>query len=144
MQRSKWTKVTLRMQQKQVAAGTGPVALLYTDNVSDHLLSMGLGAYRIHLEGENGEPPRTEWYHRLLGDPGYAPLMTTLNVSSGVLVAPENTYCWSFLLGAFYEALPPGKYSLYLEVEDPATGSARAWLRTNSEEFTVAQATTTK
>ena len=131
--RSKWTEVTLRMQ---VPIGTEPVALLYTDNVSEQLLQMKLRGFRIHLTGEHGEPPKTEWYHRVLGDSGYSPLVDA-NASAAEMVMPGNYCRWEFRLNGFYLALLPGKYSLYFELEDPALGSAGEWLTTNTEEFEV-------
>ena len=104
--RSETMEVTLRMKQKQVAAGSEPVALLYTDNVSDNVLMIAINSYRIHLEGEKGEPPKTEWYHGVLGDPGYALLTMTVNASTGIMVAPENSYRWDFRLNSFCKALP--------------------------------------
>jgi hypothetical protein len=125
--------VTLRMQKKEFSSVKDAEALLYADNLSDHVLMMRFDTFRIHLEGEKGEPERTERYHSLLGDPGYPPLMVTLNVSTAEMVLPGQYYTQSFPLRSYFVSLPPGHYSMYMEVPD-ADG---VWLRTNTEEFTV-------
>jgi hypothetical protein len=128
--------VTLRMQKKQPSSVKDAEALLYADNLSDRVLMMRFETFRIHLNGENGEPERTFWYHSLLGDPGYAPLTTTLNVSEATMVLPGRYYSQSFPLRSYYVSLPSGHYSMYMEVPDPDG----VWLRTNVEEFLVVAA----
>jgi hypothetical protein len=98
------------------------------------MVSMSLRNYRIHLKGEKGEPAKTEWFHQVLGDPGYVPLAGS-RVESAEMVMPGNAYRREYGMNAFFLALPAGKYSLFLEIQDPTMESAGEWLTTNTVEF---------
>jgi hypothetical protein len=133
--RSETMEVTLRMEHRQYENGTAPMAYVYTDNLTKDAVYISLRGIRVHLTGPSGEPPRTEWYQRLLVDPGHAALETTLSAPPQ-LVAAGGTFRWGFPLNAYYGTLPPAKYTLSIELTD-ASGK---WLETNTEEFVVVDA----
>jgi hypothetical protein len=86
--------------------------------------------YRLRVKGEMGEPPKTLWHRRLLGEPGLEPLEITVPAFPRDIL-PGKSVDRTFLLRAFYDLSVPGKYSVYLEARD----KSGAWLRTNTVTF---------
>ncbi len=77
-----------------------------------------------------GEPPKTLWHRRLLGEPGLEPLEETVPAFPRDIL-PGRSADRTFLLSAFYDLGIPGKYTIYLEVRE----ESGTWLRTNTATF---------
>jgi hypothetical protein len=142
--------VSIALDQYQVPKGQRPLVLLRIKNIGDRSICVSLGLspyrYQVHVSGQEGEPPQTEYQRHLHGDfrPGDGPdLPITVNACTQIAPPMLNfegmSVVFKFDLAAYYDLGAPGKYSVYLEVYDPAgsrdgTGS---WLRTNTADFEV-------
>ncbi len=71
--------------------------------------------YRVHLEGEKGEPPKTSFHRRLRGEfqPGERDLAYGGVIDS---ISPGASEVSKFDLASFYDLKDPGKYAVYIEV----------------------------
>ena len=132
---------SIALGQDQVVVGQKPLLILTVKNMTREAVSLRTGAdsYRVHVEGEKGESPLTEYHRHLHGDfhPGDGP-----NLSSGSSVAieiePGASQTIKFDLAAYYDLSTPGKYSVYLEILDAAPPThvrTWRWLRTNTAQF---------
>jgi hypothetical protein len=118
-------EVRIAMEEQQVTLGQSPIVVLTVWNITDRVVYWYTSGYRIHLEGKNGEPPNTTYYHRFLGDPGFSPLNSTNNAEPGSLLlypvdmgANSNSADRKLTLSQFYNLDAIGPYSVYLEVLD--------------------------
>jgi hypothetical protein len=64
------------MEKELVAIGQSPVAILTVKNLSKHEAVIHGTMYRVHAEGETGEPPTTQVQRQITGRlrPGEAAL----------------------------------------------------------------------
>ena len=87
--------------------------------------------YRVHIEAEKGEPPKTSYHRRIRGEllPGETGLAAGGAVDS---IPPNGSDIRRYDLSAFYDLKVPGKYAVYIEVRDESSNS---WLRTNTTQF---------
>jgi hypothetical protein len=135
--------VSVAFEHNHFVVGQTPFAILTVKNMTDEVVSLrtGVDSFRIHVTGEKGEPPQTEFHRHLHGDfrPGDGP-----NLSSGSGVAkemePGASQTMKFDLAAYYDLSTPGKYSVYIEVLDaapPTQVRKWSWLRTNTAHFEI-------
>jgi hypothetical protein len=131
--------VTLGMEKEQVAKGQSAWVTLTVRNLSDHEVPLHDWMYRLHVEGQKGEPPTTQVQRQSTGRlrPGEAPLRADEYVVP--IISPGKSYTHRFLLAYFYDLSVPGRYTAYLEVMDPSTQklSTQKWVRTNTVQFTM-------
>jgi hypothetical protein len=130
--------VSLSMEKEQVAKGPSPWAILTVRNLSNHELPIHDWMYRLHVEGEKGEPPTTQVQRQITGrlQPGEAALRGDEYVVWEI--SPGKSDIRKVQLGYLYDLSAPGKYTVYAEVMDPSTqkSSTPKWLRTNTVQFT--------
>ncbi len=114
-------EVRIAMEKEQVPPGQSPTVVLTVWNTTDHPIYWQATDYRVHVQGINGEPPKTLWYRRFLCEPGLPCLTTTLNVGPTKLWpkgSPGDSIENKFVLSAFYNLNAPGQYSVFLEIPD--------------------------
>jgi hypothetical protein len=116
--------------------GQKPLVVLTIKNVGSReiCLSTASSVYRVHVEREDGEAPKTEYHRHLHGEyrPGDRPTL----IDGPVIcrpVAPGSSYSQRFDPATFYDLSVSGKYTVYLEVRD----DSGAWLRTNTAQFEI-------
>ena len=133
--------ISLAMEKSHVLTGQKSMADLVITNINnvDTCSLVSNSVYRVHIERDGVEPPKTESHRHLLGDyrPGDGPQLPDGPTVCGV--PAQSPYVREFDLGAYYDLSIPGKYSVYLEVVDrydPATKAAH-WLRTNTAPFEI-------
>ncbi len=124
--------VSVAMENNRLSVGQEVKAILTMNNIGSRVaIETGdTRNYRLHVEGETGEPPKTLWHRRLLGEPGLEPLEETVPAFPRDIL-PGRSADRTFLLSAFYDLGIPGKYTIYLEVRE----ESGAWLRTNTATF---------
>jgi hypothetical protein len=132
--------ISLKMKEQQVPIGQSPWAILSVKNLTDESIIIHNYMYRVHVEGDKGEPPTTLVQRAMTGryKPGDEPLRADENAAW--YIAPETSDENKIQLAYLYDLSAPGEYSVYAEVMDP---SSQKWLRTNTVKFTV-QAPTRK
>ena len=136
--------VNIKMKQESVPADQHPWVLLTSKNISKHNLFPGFcHDSRVHLEGEKGEPPLTYRHRQLRREPGVPALAAggppnfPLNIPGEKPyegIPPGGVDVEIFDLTVLYN-LAPGKYTVYLDVQD----QAGVWLRTNTVHFEIQQ-----
>jgi len=134
---------SISMRQEVYPAGQKPWVTLITKNTSRRAVDVrpnGL-AWRMHVEGEKGEPNRTLYHRQLRGEPGLpaldggGPSRFPLNLPGEKPyegIPPGESDVRQFDLTVFYD-LTPGQYTAYMEVQD-TTG---VWMRTNTVHFEI-------
>ena len=132
--RSASITVSVVMQNSRLSVGQEAKTILTMMNIGNHVVieTGDPSNYRLHIEGEAGEPPKTLWHRRLLGEPGLAPLEVTVPAFPRDIL-PGRSVDRTFLLSAFYVLSTPGKYKAYLDVRDESD----VWLRTNITTFEI-------
>jgi hypothetical protein len=134
--------ITLSLQKQEFATGERPLAVLTVKNISDRTVSSLRGDtsdFRVKVEWEKGEAPKTSYHRRIRGEryPGeLRPGETPLPLGSAVLIPipPGGTEIKEVDLAAFYELTNPGEYTAYVEVWDRVS---KTRLRTNTVQFTM-------
>ncbi len=134
--------VSIKMKQDSVPAGQHPLVLLTMKNISKHnLFPKFFSDYRLHVEGESGEPPLTYRHRQLRREPGLPQLDGGGPPSYPVNEPGKKTYegippdgmdVENIDLTVLYD-LVPGQYTVYLDVRD----QAGVWLRTNTVHFEI-------
>jgi hypothetical protein len=126
--------VSIAMAANRVPVGQEVRAIMTMTNIGGGIAveTGDPSNYRLHVQGPGGEPPKTLWHRRLLGEPGLEPLEMTLPAFPRDIF-PGRDVERTFLLTFFYDLRVPGKYTIYMEVRD---GSG-AWLRTNTATFEI-------
>ena len=136
--------VSIKMKQESVSADQHPWVLLTSKNISKHhLFPSFCHDSRVHLEGEKGEPPLTYRHRQLRREPGVPALAAGGPPNFPLNIPGEKPYEGIPPGGADVEILDltvlynltPGKYTVYLEVQD----KAGVWLRTNTVHFEIQQ-----
>ncbi|HWO33343.1 MAG TPA: hypothetical protein VNO32_31480 [Candidatus Acidoferrum sp.] len=131
--------VKLSIDKEQVAIGQSPWAILIVRNLSNHEMPIHGWMYRVHVEGEKGEPPTTQVQRQMTGRlrPGEAALRG--DEFEVPIISPGKSYIHKFKLDYLYALSVPGEYTVYVEVMDPSTqkSSTQKWLRTNTVQFTM-------
>jgi hypothetical protein len=130
------------LQKSSYTVGEKPIAVLAIKNISSEPIWFSNNRHleRIHIMRKDGEPPKTELHHHIIGDfrPGDGPVLDSGPVA-GRSIAPGSVDSQSYDLTYFYDLSKPGNYSVYLELYDPAgpkDGSGQ-WLRTNTAKFEI-------
>jgi hypothetical protein len=140
--------VHLALSKNHSPAGESPRLLVTVKNLGEVkiCLTTSLGIYRVHVEGKDGEPPMTEWNRHRHGDwrPGDGPDLMEGPVVCNDIAPPMEGYpgmseTLTFDLGMFYDLSVPGRYSVYMEIVDPASppNGEVIWARTNTVQFEV-------
>ena len=134
--------VSIALEKDHVLLGKKPRVVVTIKNISQQEIcfSTSSSLYRVHVEGEGGEPPKTEMHRHSQGDfrPGDGP-----DLDEGPVVcsdiAPGASGRRIYDLATFYDLSVPGKYTVYLEIRDEPKGPAGpgVWLRTNTAQFEV-------
>jgi hypothetical protein len=129
--------ITLSLQKQEFAVGERPLAVFTAKNISDRTVLSLRGDqldFRVKVEGEKGEAPKTPYHHRIRGE--VYPPETALPVGSAVLIPipPGGTEIKEVDLAVFYELTDPGEYTAYIEVGDRVS---KTRLRTNTVRFTM-------
>jgi hypothetical protein len=134
--------VSIAMKRDRVLVGQKPLVILTAKNISKHnLFPTFYSDYRLHVNGEKGEPPLTYYHRQLRREPGVpalaggGPPRFPLNIEGekpyeGI---PSGGSEVENLDLTFLYNLIPGQYTVYLEVQD----KAGAWLRTNTVRFEI-------
>jgi hypothetical protein len=134
---------SIALEKDRIPVGEKPKVILLIYNIShSSYFSHSSHFYRVHVEGMDGEPAKTELYRHMLGDfrPGDGPELME-GPDAGLNIAPRSLGRLTFDLGAFYDLSAPGKYSVYLEYLDSPNGPSKpgVWQRTNTMQFEVIQ-----
>jgi hypothetical protein len=134
--------VSIKMKQGDVPSGQKPLLILTTKNISKQNLFPSLSSdWRLHVEGEKGEPPRTYYHRQVRHEPGLpalddgGPARYPLNIEGEKPyegIPPGESDVMQFDLTVYYDLIP-GQYTVYLEVQD----KAGVWLRTNTVHFEI-------
>jgi hypothetical protein len=133
--------IHISLQKSSYAIGEKPKVVMSIRNISSSQICLPVDTsfMRIHLTSKDGEPPKTEFYRRLLKDfrPGNGPVLMT--GPSCRPIASGSSDLQKVDLAAFYNLRVPGNYSVYLEIYDPAGSRDRSgrWLRTNTAKFEI-------
>jgi hypothetical protein len=127
--------VGLKMKEQEVPIGQSPWAILSVKNLTDEEIEIHNYMYRVHVEGEKGEPPTTLVQRQMTGrlkrgDPAGADWTEHVLWS----IAPDRSDDLKFQLDYLYDLSAPGEYTVYAEVMDPYR---QKWLRTNTAHFKV-------
>lgn len=117
--------VSITLRNNHVTVGEKLIGDLTVKNISDQNLCVSTRGALVHIEGKDGEPPKTEYYRHLLGDfrPGDGPEQTS-GLYACQSVAPRiGTFdgmstTFHFDLNAYYNLSVPGEYSVYIEFPD--------------------------
>jgi hypothetical protein len=134
--------VSIAMENSLVLMGKKPVAILTIKNISHQVVGFSPASdlCRVHVEGKDGEPARTEWNRHLRGDyrPGDGPYLVDGPVVT-TEVAPGSSDFRKYDLSDYYDLSVPGKYSIYIEFYDPLgpPDLSGLWLRTRTEHFEI-------
>jgi len=134
--------VSIALERDHVPVGKKPQVVLTIRNISKQEIcfSTASNLYRIHVDGEGGEPPKTEMHRHSLGDfrPGDGPALDDGPVVCSD-IAPGASAFRIHDLSAYYDLSVPGKYTVYLEILDEPQGPSGpgVWLRTNTAQFEV-------
>ena len=107
------------MESDRVPVGQEPRAILTVKNIGSQNWMGGMNQenYRVHIEGESGEPTKRNIE---VTSPGFYDALPP---------GMSRTMKWE--LSAFYDLSASGNYAVYLEVqEEPGV-----WLRSNTVQF---------
>ncbi|MEO6816652.1 MAG: hypothetical protein ABI177_08110 [Edaphobacter sp.] len=126
--------ISITLEKSTVTVGQKPLAILIVKNVTNHnvMVSTDVASYRVHVESEKNNPPKTEFHRHLHGDfrSGDGP-----SLASGPVVpseiAPGAALIQKFDLTAFYDLSESGKYAVYIEARD----QSGIWLHSNTVEL---------
>ncbi len=134
--------VSITLEKDIVPVGQKPVAILTIRNISHHVVGFSPASElcRVHVEGKDGEPAKTEWNRHLHGDyrPGDGPYLVDGPVVT-MEVAPGSSDFRKYNLSDYYDLSAPGKYSVYIEFYDPSgpPNGSGLWLRTKTAHFEI-------
>jgi len=124
-----------RMSLRDPPPDPRPWAIVTVKNIGNRNVALGtdMRDYRVHVEGEKGEAPKTSFHRSIRGE--FQPGDTDL-AGGGVVddIPPGESDIHKFDLTKFYDLKVPGKYTVYVEVQDELTN---IWVRTNTVQFTM-------
>jgi hypothetical protein len=131
--------------EKTPALGETIWVVATVTNVTDHEICISTAAlYHVHVEkiGE-GEARPTEFHRHLRGEflPGDSP-----DASGGSSICPpiaaDSSITDRYDLRKYYDLSKPGKYAVYVEMEDrrPSSTSPGIWVRSNTVQFEISDA----
>jgi hypothetical protein len=127
--------VSASLQMDKAAAGPRPWAVVTVKNIGkrDVSLRTDMVDYHVHVEDENGERPKTSYHRSVRGEfqPGDKDLPCGGIVDT---IPPGKSQVAKFDLVCFYDVKVPGKYAVYIEVQD---NLSHTWVRTNIVQFTM-------
>lgn len=136
--------VTLALEKDHVPLGQKPRAVLTIKNISQQgvCFSTASRLYRVHIQGQDGEPPETVWQRHRHGEfrLGDGPELMDGPVVCQY-IAPGASDVHIYDLTMFYNLSVPAKYAVYMEIRDEPKGPAgpSVWLRTNTAQFEIQQ-----
>jgi hypothetical protein len=134
--------VNLKLEHEHLTVGEKPMVVVTIRNIGLQTVGLSTGSdlFRVHVEGKDGEPAETEWQRHRHGDyrPGDGPPLMDGPVVSMEL-SPGQSVSRSYDLTAFYDLSALGRYSVWMEINDPAgpMGDSAIWVRTNTAQFEV-------
>jgi hypothetical protein len=124
-----------RMSLRDPPPDPRPWAIVTVKNIGNRNVALrtDMSDYRVHVEGEKGEAPKTSFHRSIRGE--FQPGDTAL-AGGGVVddIPPGESDVHKFDLTKFYDLKVSGKYTVYVEVQDELSGT---WLRTNTVQFTM-------
>ncbi|MGA3070285.1 MAG: hypothetical protein ABSD43_08725 [Terracidiphilus sp.] len=133
---------SISMTQEIYETGQKPRVILTNKNISKKAIILYYDLeWRMHVEGEKGEPPLTYRHRQLRGEPGLPALEGGGPSKIPIYPPGEKQYegtppggldVRQFDLTFLYD-LTPGQYTVYMEVQD-TTG---IWMRTNTVHFEI-------
>lgn len=128
-----WISIRIAMTPTRVTPGQTPLVTLSVQNISDQVLFDEDDIdYRVSVEGERGQPPKTLYHRRLRGEAGLPPLAGG-GPTAGLGIKPGESRIKEYNLTKYYDLSAPGKYSVYVEVRD----KSGKWLRSNNVHFEI-------
>jgi hypothetical protein len=120
-------RVGIVLKKDHLHVGDRPIADVTVTNIGERSLCVSADGSRVHIAGEDGEPPKTEYYRHLLGDfrlgdgPGLASgPVACQNIAPRIENYDGMSTTFHFDLAAYYDLGVPGKYSVYIEFPDAA------------------------
>jgi hypothetical protein len=134
--------VSIALQNGSVDVGQTPRVVLTLKNISQQKACFpnATDLYRVHIEGNGGGPPETQWQRHSHGDLrlGDGPDLAEGPVDCPV-IAPGASISRTYDLTKYYDLNVPGKYTAYMEFRDEPKGPAGPgiWLRTNTVQFEI-------
>jgi hypothetical protein len=125
--------VSITMKQNPISLGQKPWVILTEKNISNNT-TYGDSSFpfRLHVEGEKGQPPMTYYHRQVRGEPG-VPGLAGGGIEGLIGMAPGKSNVKEFDLTVYYDLKISGKYTVYLEVRD----ESGTWLRTNTVQFEI-------
>ena len=126
--------VSISIDRDSVTQGQTPWAILTVKNLTERELPIHDWAVRVHIEGQNGEPPATLIQRLMTGK--LQPGDQAIRADEQWLweIPPGESSSHKYKLSYFYDLNAPGKYVVYLEVLDPVSQKS---LRTNTAKFEI-------
>ncbi len=126
--------VSIALDKNHFTVGQTPWVLVTMNNLTDHSLPFHFDTIRLHIEGENGEPP-TKLRQRIATGkllPGETSLSEDGNEE--MVIPAENSRIQKIDVRYFYDLNVPGKYSVYADVKDPVSGK---FMHTKTVQFEI-------
>ncbi|MGD0941336.1 MAG: hypothetical protein ABR905_16675 [Terracidiphilus sp.] len=126
--------VSISLDKDHFPVGQSPLVPVTMINRTDRDLYLNGNWYRVHIEGENGEPTTT-LRQRMTTDkllPGEARLREDEDAEK--FIPAGKSRIQKFEVEYFYDLSAPGKYRVYVDIKDPLSGK---WLRTNTAQFEI-------
>jgi len=126
--------VSISLDKDHFPVGQSPRVLATMINRTDRDLYLNGNWYRVHIDGENGEPPTTLSQRMTTGKllPGEARLREDENGEN--FIPAGNSRIEKFDVEDLYDLSAPGKYKVFVDIKDPLSGK---WLRTNTVQFEI-------
>jgi hypothetical protein len=117
--------ISIALDKDHLSIGQVPIALVTIKNISElevQDVCVPENPYRVHVEGKDGEPSKTEYYRHMLGDfrPGDGPDQSGGSGIGCRRITAGSSITIKYDLTAFYDLSMPGKYSVYIEICDPS------------------------
>ena len=132
--RPQMVALSIFLPEKHLVAGQTPFVFLTVKNLSETAISFPQD--RVYVEGERGEAATTLRQRQLTqrrrpGEP------SLLGGGFEPNVEPRGKFTRKYDLSQLYDVSIPGKYSVYIEVFDQASGSMGHWVRSPIATFEV-------
>jgi hypothetical protein len=131
---SKNIALNVEVLKQSYKVGEEPVAVLTVENSGPRTIE--LRTYRVYVEGEKGEPPTTLRQRQITsrlhpGEPALADSMF-----AGPYVEPSGSNFVGINLSLLYDLSKPGKYRVYVVMQDEAASTSTS-VRSTTVEFEV-------
>jgi hypothetical protein len=127
--------ISIAVKKDTFPVGENPMVVFIVRNISSRDVPFPTAQYnyRVHAEGEKGEPPLTMFHRHQRGT--YLPGDSGAVRDGGVTldIAPGTSQSRTFDLSKYYDFSVPGQYTVYIEYLD----ESGTWLRTNTVHFEI-------